>query len=73
MKQQTAVEMMLDYLQKHGFDMDYEMQMSFLDHEKEHIKTAFNAGEYNSVEYFNADYPYQEESSENYYNETYKK
>ena len=41
------------------------------DMEKLQIINAFKTGEYNSVDYFNAEYPHQE-TSENYYNETYK-
>lgn len=38
--------------------------------EKLQVINAFKTGEYNSVDYFNAEYPHQE-CSENYYNETY--
>jgi hypothetical protein len=40
--------------------------------EKLQIINAFKTGEYNSVDYFNPEYPHQE-CSEQYYNETYNK
>ncbi len=65
MAQQTAVQMLLEYINKHGFDMEYEMEMSFLEHEKEQIIKAANF------------LPYDEQnvikSGEDYYNENYNK
>jgi hypothetical protein len=65
-KQQTAVEMMLEYLQKHGFDMEYEMELSFLEWEKEQIINAAKIVLFNST-------GEGDTAAEQYYNETYGK
>ncbi len=44
MAQQTAVQMLLRYIKQHGLDLEYEMEMSFLDHEKEQIIIAYDKG-----------------------------
>ena len=63
---QTAVQMMLEYLQKHGFDMEYEMELSFLEWEKEQIMNAAKTVLFNST-------GQGDTAAEQYYNETYGK
>jgi hypothetical protein len=54
---------MIEYMKRHGFDMEYEMEMSFIDIEKEQIIKAFESQK-NCVEKY---YEYAEQ----YYNEIY--
>ncbi len=65
MAQQTAVRKLIDYIIERGFDLEYEMEMSFLDIEKEQIKKAYEDGK-NLIQY-------KDEWGERYYNETYGK
>jgi hypothetical protein len=60
MAQQTAVKKLIDYITERGFDLEYEMEMSFLDIEKEQIIDAYRFP--NTL---------VDMSSEQYYNETY--
>lgn len=60
MAQQTTVQMLIEYVKKQGFDLEYEMEMSFLDHEREHIENAYEKGAEESWD------------AEQYYNKTYK-
>jgi len=62
--------MMLEYLQKHEFDMEYEMELSFLEWEKEQISESFIMGSQYSI--FPDEMPINE-VAEQYYNETYNK
>jgi hypothetical protein len=72
MEQQTAVNWLLENIQKvHKMDWDIVFVQAMM-MEKEQIIKAFKTGEYNSVDYFNPEYPHQE-CSKNYYNETYNK
>ncbi len=72
MAQQTAV----DWLEKICQDRGYFLMSEYFEQakamEKLQVINAFKTGEYNSVDYFNPEYPHQE-TSENYYNETYNK
>ena len=65
-KQQTAVRKLINYITERGFDLEYEMEMSFLDIEKEQITYAYNNG---------VDDAYADEYKEmdDYYNQTYNK
>lgn len=71
MAQQTAVQMLLEYINKHGFDMEYEIEASFLEHEKEQIIRAWDAG-YGSND-IDEEYEINESlfNADDYYNETY--
>ena len=62
----TAVQMLIEYIKRQGFDLEYEMEMSFLDHEKEQILDAYKRGW--DIGNFGSDC-----WEEIYYNETYKK
>ena len=65
MEQQTAVRKLIDYIIERGFELEYEMEMSFLDMEKEQIKEAFKHGELPPL--------FDNLNAEQYYNETYNK
>jgi len=67
MAQQTAVQMLLEYVKQRGFDLEYEMEMSFLDHEKE--QTIAFTNDYIT----NVDWSYQGKTTAQYYNEKYSK
>lgn len=67
MAQQTAVQMLLEYVKQRGLDLEYEMEMSFLDHEKE--QTIAFTNDYIT----NVDWSYQGKTTAQYYNETYNK
>ena len=69
MAQQTAVQMLIEYVKQRGFDFEYEMEMSFLDHEKEQIIKAFSDGQETHIN--NPAIPHY--SNEEYYNDTYNK
>jgi hypothetical protein len=71
MAQQTAVEWLIEQYVKDGLFKQgiYEQAKAI---EKMQVINAFKSGEYNSADYFNAECPNQE-TSENYYNETYNK
>ncbi len=69
MPQQTAVQMLLRYIKQHGLDLEYEMEMSFLDHEKEQIIKAWWSGENDS----SIDPKLIKDMAEQYYNEAYGK
>jgi hypothetical protein len=62
MEQQTAVRKLIDYIIERGFELEYEMEMSFLDMEKEQIEKAFNT-----------EWSKEIRTGEQYYNETYNK
>jgi hypothetical protein len=64
---QTAVQMLIEYIKRHGFDLEYEMEMSFLDHEKEQIMKAFSDGQETPIN--NPIIPHY--SRDEYYNEIY--
>jgi hypothetical protein len=82
MAQQTAVEWLIEKIQSYQIEIDMYNSINIdipkymieqaKEMEKLQIINAFKTGEYNSVDYFNAEYPHQE-TSENYYNETYNK
>jgi len=57
---QTAVRKLIDYITERGLELEYEMEMSFLDLGKEQIIDAFNSG-----------LAYDYDDSETYYNKTY--
>lgn len=40
MAQQTAVRKLINYITERGFELEYEMEMSFLDLEEEQIEDA---------------------------------
>ena len=67
MGQQTAVQMLLEYVKQRGLDLEYEMEMSFLDHEKE--QTIAFTNDYIT----NVDWSYQGKTTAQYYNEKYSK
>jgi hypothetical protein len=73
MAQQTAVQMLLEYINKHGFDMEYEMEMSFLDHEKDQIKDAWANGGADLMSSLSHPKQHMRRNAEQYYNETYNK
>jgi len=62
MEQQTAVRKLIDYITERGFELEYEMEMSFLDMEKEQIEKAFNT-----------EWSKEIRTGEQYYNETYNR
>lgn len=66
MKQVTAVQMLIEHIKRHGFDLEYEMEMSFIDHEKEQIMNAYEQGIMDDDGYGGCI-----SNSEKYYNETY--
>jgi hypothetical protein len=75
MAQQTAVQMLIEYIKKKGFDLEYEMEMSFLDHEKEQMIDFYNWMRRNDTPE-NAEYYYHysdEDMLTEYYNQTYSK
>ncbi len=55
--------MLIEYVKKQGFDLEYEMEMSFLDHEKEQIVEAWDLSRRD------IDYP---ADGEQYYDKIYK-
>ena len=61
-KQQTAVRKLINYITERGFDLEYEMEMSFLDIEKEQIEKAFDT-----------EWSKEIRTGEQYYNEQYGK
>ena len=63
---QTAVEMLIEHVTRHGFDLQYEMELSFLEHEKEQIMNAAKTVLFNST-------GQGDTAAEQYYNETYGK
>jgi len=67
MAQQTAVRRLIDYITERGFDLEYEMEMSFLDMEKEQIQTAYLNGVMHPLEMEAT------KQAEEYHNEIYKK
>jgi hypothetical protein len=69
MAQQTAVRKLIDYITERGFDLEYEMEMSFLDLEKEHMIDFANKV---TTERLNESI-YTPFNLEQYYNETYNK
>ena len=62
MAQQTAVKKLLYYITEHGFELEYEMEMSFLDMKKELLEDCWVYGR--------ANYDW-DKTFEQYYNETY--
>jgi len=64
MAQQTAVRKLIDYITERGFDLEYEMEMSFLDLEEEQIMNAYSDGEHQQG---------FEGEAKQYYNEQYGK
>lgn len=62
MAQQTAVRKLIYYITERGFELEYEMEMSFLDIEKEQIEKAFDT-----------EWSKEIRTGEQYYNETYGK
>ena len=69
MAQQTAVQRLVEYITKHGFDLEYEMELSFLEWEKEQIMDAYTEGCADSI----LDESTDKVRSEQYYNETFNK
>jgi hypothetical protein len=65
MAQQTAVMKLFAWMTEQGYQVEYEMEMSFLDMEKEQIKEAFKHGELPPL--------FDNLNAEQYYNETYNK
>ena len=55
MPQQIAVKKLLYYITEHGFELEYEMEMSFLDLEEEQTNKAYydgvNDGRNNTLKY----------------------
>lgn len=70
MAQQTAVQMLIEHIKQHGFDLEYEMEMSFLDHEKEQIIKAYKEARQIGCKCYD---DLDDKNAEPYYNETYKK
>ena len=68
-KQQTAVRKLINYITERGFDLEYEMEMSFLDLEEEQIMKAFSDGQQTPMNH--PTLPHY--SREEYYNEQYGK
>ena len=66
MAQQTAVMKLFAWMTEQGYQVEYEMEMSFLDIEKEQITYAYNNG---------VDDAYADEykAMDDYYNERYGK
>ena len=52
--------MLIEHVKKQGFDLEYEMETSSLDHEREQIEKAYDKGAEESWD------------SEQYYDKTYK-
>lgn len=69
-KQQTAVRKLINYITERGFDLEYEMEMSFLDIEKEQIIEHFINGSQYSI--FPDNTPI-DIIAEQYYNKLYGK
>ena len=68
-KQQTAVRKLINYITERGFDLEYEMEMSFLDLEEEQIMKAFSDGQQTPMNH--PTLPHY--SRDEYYNEQYGK
>jgi hypothetical protein len=68
-KQQTVVRKLINYITERGFDLEYEMEMSFLDLEEEQIMKAFSDGQQTPMNH--PTLPHY--SREEYYNEQYGK
>jgi hypothetical protein len=66
-KQQTAMQMMLEYLQQRGFEMEYEMELSFLEHEKEMLDKCYGWAALSIVDMGHGD------TFEEYFEKTFKK
>ena len=75
-KQQTAVRKLINYITERGFDLEYEMEMSFLDLEEEQIMKAYDDGAIDTMqeqEGLDISMDQNGEESERYYKETYNK
>jgi len=70
-RQQTAVEFLIEMTSKLGY-ISADIAEQAKEMEKQQIINAFNEGEINSVDYFNAENITIEEA-EQYYNETFNK
>ena len=68
-KQQTVVRKLINYITERGFDLEYEMEMSFLDLEEEQIMKAFSDGQQTPMNH--PTLPHY--SRDEYYNEQYGK
>jgi hypothetical protein len=71
MAQQTVVMKLFAWMTKQGYEVEYEIEMSFLDMEKEQIMNDFQFGKWNGYEYVKGISKMQDPSD--YYNVTYKK
>ena len=71
LKKQTAVEFLIEMTSKLGY-ISADIVEQAKEMEKQQIINAFNEGEINSVDYFNAENITIEEA-EQYYNETFGK
>ena len=66
-KQETAVQMLIYYLAKHGFDMEYEMELSFLEHEKEQMEKCYEHAAFSLIDMGHG------EGFDEYFEKTFKK
>lgn len=71
MAEQTAVKMLINHIRKHGYDIEYEMEMSFLDHEKDQIELAYKNGANDEFEHWMNNE--ERKTSIGYYKRAYKK
>jgi hypothetical protein len=76
MAQQTAVRKLINYITERGFDLEYEMEMSFLDIEKEQsIGLIKQTAMFMAAANYDKDIAKMshEDVYNSYYNETYNK